>query len=338
MKHLKQILVGLLTLAALTVYVPSTDGGDVATAANPGTVDAPLISCSDVNADGSVAGTDFFALLGKFGTTFPALNFSYLYDLNADDAVAGPDFFLILGDFGQACPAVDTEVALATLWGIGGAPANCPGGPPPAPPLVENEAAIEAIGYYRSSTDVPGQGVHYTKAELFDAVFDPCRPEGLVYSGGRLVAQLYVLFGGDTEDPGIGWNGWTPPVCPASGCGTAINDVDIDTFCTSSPCSWSTDEGWHAHANLCTGFVGTTSAFAIPGQTEAQCDTGTGSQPRCTEPVTAQPCWDWNYRVGWMGHLWNHDLNENMVPDLGGNNGRFSDCAPPAKNATSCPM
>jgi hypothetical protein len=336
---MKTILLGLIVFAATMMYLPDGDSSTTY-ASNPGTTDAPLINCSDVTADGAVAGTDFFGLLGRFGTTSPNLNFSYLYDLNADDAVSGTDFFSVLGDFGQSCPAVDTEVALATLWGIGANPAGCPAGPAnPAPPLVQNDTNIEAIGYYRGSTDVPGQGVHYFKPELWDGTFDPCRPEGLVYSGGRLVAQLYVINGDN-----VGWSSFNPPLCPpypnppTGACGAALAGIDVDDVCTPSPCSWDSDEGWHAHANLCTGFVGDAGAYAVPAQSQSHCDLGTGSQPVCTEPVTMQPCYMWNQRVGWMGHLWNHDLNENLVPDVGGNNGRFSDCAPPAKNATSCPM
>jgi hypothetical protein len=330
---MKTILLALVALAALTLYVSDRDG-DVADAANPGTVDAPLISCANVTGDnaGAVSGLDFFAVLGKFGTTFPNAGFSYLYDLNADNSVAGSDFFAVLGDFGVTCPAVDNQVALATLWGIGGAPANCPGGAPPAPPLTlppGNDAAIEAIGYYRGSFDVPGQGIHYVKPEHWDGTFDPCRPEGLVYDDGRLVAQLYVING---DAPGIGWNGWNP----GTG-GGAITGVEVDSFCTPSPCSWAGAETWHAHANLCSSDIGTASASAIPGQSLATCDAGNGSDPSCTIPITAQPCWLWSHRNGWMGHLWNHDLNENLIPDVGGNNGRFADCAPPSKH-NNCPM
>jgi hypothetical protein len=211
----------------------------------------------------------------------------------------------------------------------------------PSPPLTVpagNDAAIEAIGYYRGSQDVPGQGIHYFKSEFWDDVFDPCRPEGLVYSGNRLVAQLYVISGGPETYPpataGIGWNGWDPGTS-----GNFINGVNIDGAgfsCTTPPCSWAAAEGWHAHANLCTTDIGTTSAFTIPGQTEANCDAGSNPDPECTTPVTAQPCWAWDHQVGWMGHLWNHFINQNKEPVE--KNGRFSDCAPPAPAYNQCAM
>jgi hypothetical protein len=326
MKSAVLVLGALALIGALAV----AGSGRSANANSPGSVDVPLLTCSDVSADGPVSSLDFFALLGKFGTTraLSGVNFAYLYDLDATDSITGIDIFAVLGDFGQTCPTVDTQVALATRWGIGASvPPECSAGNP-SPPLMESEVAIEAIGYYRGSSDVPGQGVHYTKSELFDNVFDPCRPEGLVYSGGRLVAQLYVING---DAAGIGWNGWDP----GSG-GGALSGIDVDSFCSPSPCSWATDEGWHAHANLCTTSIGTTGAFAFPGQSESSCDTGSNPQPECTVPVTVTPCWSWNNRVGWMGHLWNHDLNENLEPSE--NNGRFSDCAPPAPKYNQCPM
>jgi hypothetical protein len=77
--------------------------------------------------DGSVAGTDFFALLGRFGavgdpdtdplsTPPPAPAYHTAYDRSspppggdpwdsgpADGAIAGTDFFLMLAQFGHSC-------------------------------------------------------------------------------------------------------------------------------------------------------------------------------------------------------------------------------------------
>jgi hypothetical protein len=41
-----------------------------------------------------------------------------------------------------------------------------------------------------------------------------------------------------------------------------------------------------------------------------------------------------------MGHLWNHKLNENLIADNGGMNGRFADCYPDGGvwKAHNCPQ
>jgi hypothetical protein len=50
--------------------------------------------------------------------------------------------------------------------------------------------------------------------------------------------------------------------------------------------------------------------------------------------------WKWKAIVGWMGHLWNHKLNPNQVPDSGSMNGRFADCTPDGQGwkAYTCPQ
>jgi hypothetical protein len=334
---MKSILIGLITFASVMLYLPDEDS-TTTYAATPGTGITPLLTCPNVTADatGAVAATDINQTITKFGTTYPNANFSFLFDRQGNGSIASTDIKQTITQFGATCPTVDNQVALATRWGAGlSVPSSCSMNNP-TPPLTlppGNDAALEAIGYYRGSTDVPGQGVHYFKSDLWDEVFDPCRPEGLVYSNDRLVAQLYVING---DEPTITWDTWNPPLCPAPGCGTAISGVDVDDFCSPSPCSWAAAEGWHAHANLCTGFVGTVNAFAIPGQSPADCDSGTGTQPVCTEPVTVQPCYVWDQDVGWMGHLWNHFINQNKEPVE--KNGRFSDCAPPASAYNTCAM
>jgi hypothetical protein len=358
-------VLGLIFVAAVSV-LGSSQSGENATASNPGTTNAPLLSCSDVTGDGPVSSLDFFGLLGKFGTAYhptspTGLSFSYLYDLSADNAVAGSDFFTLLGDFNSTCPPVDSELARATLaiLGMGPGVMDC------------DEAALAYVGYTRSSSDVPGQGVHYVNRDYWDGVFEPEHPEGLVCdnAGGRLVAQLYVVDGHDVgwvEDPGLdpdldpdagscwdgvdngddGYSDAGDADCQSvSPLGSPLDDVDIDPLCNVAECSWSGDEGWHLHYNLCTTQIGTPQAFAFPGVTsEAQCE-----QNHCAglNPPQAPPCgavfgvdYSWSPRVGWMGHLWNHKLNENLIEDGAGMNGRFADCYPDGGvwKAHNCPQ
>jgi hypothetical protein len=351
---MKKALLVVAFMLVATHLVPGREH-DLANASSPGTVDAPLLSCADFNGDGPVAGADFFALLGKFGTAYPALNFSYLYDLDANDNITGGDFFATLADFGQTCPEIDSQIADATLavLALGSGVLDC------------TESAMNAAGYYRSSNDVPGQGVHYSNPAYNDGVFEPEHPEGLVCDnpGGRLIAQLYVVSGasvGWVEDPGPGpdlgpnagscWdgvdNGGDTVADAADGdCGSgipvgaALDDVDIDPLCNVPDCSWATDEGWHLHYRLCTIQIGSPGAMSFPlapGSDESDCEAFHNSCPLgCYNEL-----WVFNYRVGWMGHLWNHDLNENLIADSGGMNGRFADCYPDAQGwkAHNCPQ
>jgi hypothetical protein len=325
----------LIAVAAIVLALLSSGDGErqAVDASNPATVSAPLISCANVTGDeaGAVSGLDFFAVLGKFGATYPALNFSILYDLDANNAVTGADFFVTLGDFGQTCPLVDTQVAQATLavLNMGNGVIDC------------THSAMLAAGYtLPTAIDAPGQGVHYMNYSYWDGVFDVAHPEGLVCDnlGGRLVAQLYYVEGDPNED-GVGWGPYNPP--PQN----PPDDVNIDTFCQPQPpnttsCSWDGDEGWHVHYNLCTIHIGQPNASIGITPSLAACE-----QAHCSpQPV---PCgavagvdYTWAAIVGWMGHLWNHKLNPNQVPDSGGTNGRFADCSPDGAKWTAynCPQ
>jgi hypothetical protein len=148
-------------------------------------------------------------------------------------------------------------------------------------------------------------------------VFNPARPEGLVYDGGKLVAQLYNVVG-DPASGGVGWGPEPPPV----------DQVNIDAFCApnfpnTTACSWTgPSDGWHLHVNLCMTWLGTQWAQFSIQPSAAVCEAlhlsahgGAGS-------------WQWQARLGWMGHMWNHWLNPNQnAADVQGN-GRFVDCFP----------
>jgi hypothetical protein len=192
-------------------------------------------------------------------------------------------------------------------------------------PQLEDEAEIEAIGYYLASTDVQGQGKHYVNNQNWDGVFDPRAPEGLVYNNGRLVAQLYVA---DANVVGLG----THTVGPCSpGCAGAEYNIELETAADgpqcSPACSWDGAEVWHLHHYLCTINIGTATAAAIPGSfapsvgnSLAACDAYSDSQtspdaPLCSVPVTTQPCYQWQQHSGWMGHLYNWIPNANRIPD-----------------------
>jgi hypothetical protein len=323
-----KVLVSLVAATLVALSFGTERHGNGVEASQPGFAPAPLLSCPDFGGDGTVdLYNDIFAVAFLFGATNGDANYHPLYDFALADGTIDlyNDIFAVALEFGAQCPPVDTEVARATVWGIENLPAT------------ENAAALAAIGYYRGSTDVPGQGVHYTKLENWDGVFDPMAPEGLVYNNGKLVAQLYVVSG-DV----VGWG--SPPPNPS---GPSMHNVNIDSFCSPQPpntdrCSWATNEGWHDHHNLCTVHIGTPGSIALPGLSSSGCFSFSGGEPLCTVPVTTTPCYRWDDLVGWMGHLWNHQLNPNWIDEDGDtvpDNGRFADCSPDLEGwkASTCP-
>lgn len=332
---MKRILISVLAAVTLLAFGASSGpgAGDVH-ASSPGTTVAPLLSCPDVGGDGTVdLFNDIFGVAFKFGTDADAVGpgepdgYHVLYDVGVADGTIDllNDIFGVAFSFSEACPLVDVQVAKATLWGINNVPAT------------ENEAALEAMGYYQASFDVPGQGVHYVNLENWDGVFDPEAPEGLVYNNGKFVAQLYV-----TDGTAVGWGthaatSYPPPAVPHN----VDLEGDADGPQCSPACSWAgTYDGWHMHYYLCTTNIGTSAASALPGfSTQGSCLIYGGGDPLCTIPITATPCYRWAQNVGWMGHLWNQQLNPNQIPDEGGNNGRFADCIPDGSTwkAFNCP-
>lgn len=347
-KHIvtKTWLLGVLgLLAAVFLLLGSSKphgvaagGGGVAAA---GTV-APLLSCPNV--DGSMEGgtggirvSDILGVVHAFFHDWPATNYYPLYDLvdpyNSTNGTGGQqrvdDIIAVVHRFFQSCPLVDTQVAQAAIWGIQNVP------------VMENAAALHAMGYYEGSSDVPGQGVHYVNMGNWDGTFDPAAPEGLVYQNGRIAAQLYVVDGNS-----VTWGTHAAGPCPPTPCPGAEHGISLEGVVGGGPncnpaCSWDGLEGWHVHHYLCTVHVGTPSALALPGFTsDSACHTYSGgSEPHCTVPITTTPCYQWGSDIGWMGHLWNWLPNANQVPDGTGTNGRFADCFPDTEGWTAynCP-
>jgi len=284
------------------------------------------------------------------------------------------DILAVVNKYNIACPLVDTQIAKATraigdplymdiLCDDAGAleyqmAVNCGGD---EQFLTEDASFLSSRGYQSTGIDVPGQGVHYVKAGLFDGVFNPVRPEGLVYNNGALMAQLY--YG---EGDVIGWG-----TDPDNNKGA----VDTDAFpCTLDPaappnigCGWDgAHDGWHWHRNLCTTGIGTNPSITIMPSQQACSDWGLQRGITCTFPPTPSFTCNWQPTVGWMGHLWNwlpnanytNAVNPNTLGCQNGNtwpacgecggglcaageaNGRFADCFPDAQNwnAYNCPQ
>jgi hypothetical protein len=316
----------MFTLAVTSAQHEAPD----ALAASPGAQSAPLLTCPDFSGDGTVdLFNDIFGVAFKFGSVPGDGTYHPLYDFGGADGVIDlfNDIFAVAFRFGDTCPLVDVQVAQATQWGIANIPVN------------ESEAALEAMGYYRASSDAPGQGVHYVKLTAWDGVFDPEEPEGLVYNDGKIVAQLYVVTG-----QAIGWGSYEIPSSYTPPLPTRPSDIDLEVSADGPQCdpacSWDGSyDGWHLHYWICTVHIGTGSAVAVPNLSPGACDALKGGEPACTIPITAQPCYQHVANTGWMGHLWNHQLNPNKIADLGGDNGRFADCSPDVEGwkAFDCP-
>jgi hypothetical protein len=356
---MKRLWIALMALGAVFVaasLAPST----AVQGSSPGSTAAPLLkACADLDGNGAVSGGDIGNIVLRFGRnnttnpgTPPMSHYHLMYDVTntVDGSISGGDIGKLVQHFGKnpgntpGCKT-DVQVARATLWGQGIAAPDIAGysgtcndfGSNPAPPLTINsttEATLQNTNhYYRSSVDGPGQGVHYVNdANWSDNVFDPCKPEGLVYDNfpGKLVAQLYYMDGHT-----VGWGGPEPDPD-----GPRPNDVDLDPFCSPAPCSWDgPGDGWHVHFRLCTGNIGQSSAFAAPNTLDENCpdetDPGCGSGP-------VADCFRWEQVTGWMGHLFNHLGNVNQVDENGDtvpDNGRFADCFPDGLGwkAYNCP-
>ena len=98
---------------------------------------------------------------------------------------------------------------------------------------VDTEEEAIAAGYYNTTNDVPFMGAHFINREyLTDGVFDPSKPEGLLFSklgGGsdaewQLVGVWFLLLPG---------NGGSSATIPPQG---FAGNLDL----------------WHAHHGLCT--------------------------------------------------------------------------------------
>jgi hypothetical protein len=334
----------------------------------------PLIACPNMDAspDNKVTVADILTVVSHYGKSYGQPGYEYLWDSLTPYNSTSPantgsltvaDILYVVNHYGNTCPLLETQIATATraiadptfssmLCDPTFATAmNC-GGDPQF--LTENVGFLSGKGYLRGSTDVPGQGIHYINMSIWDGLFNPAHPEGLVYKGGVLVAQLYYAEGDVV--------GWSP---------NAINNVravNTDSFCTpvggeppGTGCGWSgTLDGWHWHANLCTWAIGTPSAVALPGPTsQAICAaTAAGAGHPCAAfyPAAGWNC-TWKAGVGYMGHLWNWlpnaDYTSAQDPGPSGlgdcqvaycntleNNGRFADCFPDGSTwkAYDCPQ
>jgi hypothetical protein len=308
------IVIAVVFAAAIVL----TQASDRTDASSPGATVAPLLSCPNV--DGSMeAGTggvrigDILTIVQAYFKDFPATNYVYMYDLvapyNPSSGSGGKqrvdDILAVVSAYFDNCPLVDTQVAQATK--------SILTDPDAADLMACDEPALAAKGYVRSSQDVPGQGVHYMNFSLWDNAFSLSQSEGIVCQNGRLAALLYYMDGDQ-----VGWGGHDVTAGP-------INGIDIDPFCSVSPCSWDVPEGWHAHSHMCLYSLGTAGAAAIYAPHDPAC--ASFGEPHY-----------YDLTMGWMGHLWNFFPNENQLSDVNSTmNGRFADCRPPFKHNT-CPM
>ena len=318
----KLLALGGLTFAllALLALMPGTDQRTASATANPL---PPLLSCPNV--DGSdnhkVTVADILSVVKKFPKSYGQAGYGALWDLVSPynstspvgtGAITVSDIIAVVQKYNVTCPLVDTQIARGTR-AIGDplymdilcdpaltTPVNCGGD---AQFLTENASFLATKGYFQASSNVPGQGVHYFAPNNWDGVFNPTRPEGLVYDNGpedpmhanagscsdnvdnggdgvkdgndpdcqvfRLAAHLYVIKGDGVG--GVTWGsyaagpcGGDPYTCPGAEHGINLESAPGPNC--SPACSWDgTYDGWHVHYYLCTVHIGHTVALAIPG-------------------------------------------------------------------------
>jgi len=326
---MNKIASGLFFLAMLLLATALPAGRNVE-GTNPGTINQGIQAvCSDVDGSGAGGAADIGKTVLKFGTVSGGVNYRLLYDSRANGPVGSQDLADVAADFGKTnaagtCPLVDTQIAQATLAIMDPTYSNMAlcGGPCGGDTafLTEDEAFLATKGYLGGEVDVPGQGRHYIKVALWDGVFNPARPEGLVYNNGKLVAQLYFVSGAV-----VGWGPVNPP---------PPDQNEIDAFCVA-PCSWSgAGDGWHVHFNLCSTWNGTQFQQFSSQPSDAAC---AAFQATKLHGGT----YFWFAQLGWMGHVWNHEANPNPNSLDITSNGRFADCFPdPPWNwkAFNCPQ
>jgi len=375
-------VLGLLILAAFVVLAlaPSARPRSAEATANPL---PPLIACPNLDASteapsppdpaklGKVSVVDILTVVTHYGKSYGQSGYEYLWDPvspynNTSSAGTGSitvaDILYVVTHYGNTCPLMETQIATATRAIAdptftsklcdGTAyvnDVNC-GGDPQF--LTEDPSFLASRGYHTTSIDVPGQGVHYGSF-LGDDVFNPVRPEALVYKGGKLVAQLYYAEGDVV--------GWGPD---RNSNKHAVNTDALPCAPSSSEppgigCSWDgTYDGWHWHDNICIVGIGTSNSHITRLTSQSDCATwgSTTFGITCVFPPAPNPNCVWRAALGWMSHLWNWLPNANYTnavnPGPGGlnlcqtaycnttePNGRFADCFPDVSgwNAYNCP-
>ena len=371
----------LLALAGLTfallAFLALFPGGEPRIASATANPLPPLLSCPnlDGSTDNKVGISDVLSVVKHYAIDYGEVGYGPLWDSvmpynSTDPAGTGllsiADVLYVVQKYNQTCPVVDTQIAKATraigdpLYkdilcdpNFADPETNCGGD---VQFLTENASFLAGRGYLSTGIDVPGQGVHYVNSSIWDGVFNPTRPEGLVYNDGVLAAQLYYADG-DL----VGWG---------SDRDHNKGAVNTDALPCTAGCGWAgAADGWHWHKNLCTLGIGTPQVTLTIAPSQSACaNLGLGLNPpvTCTFPPTPNATCNWQAAVGWMGHLWNwlpnanytNAVDPNTLGCTGGDvwptcgecgaglctsgeaNGRFADCFPDTQgwNAYNCPQ
>lgn len=245
----------------------------------------PLLTCSDVNADGHVDAFDIGAVVVKFGTFYPSEDYLLLYDVWGGGNVDSFDIGKVVVDFGLICPSVETQVAAATL----------------AVMKYQDPAVAAADGYVQVSQYVPSMGIHFVNITNQVNYPDCCdigsqleHPVGLLYAetspgsgvAGEFIGLWYIV----PVPPVCEFYGITGPCQPIDTQPVGFGETNTDED-NLDPDGSGPQRGWHTHPSLCTWGIGTTSAFTqenVPAET-------------CANDLQGV----WFSTFGWMNHLYN---------------------------------
>jgi hypothetical protein len=272
----------------------------------------PLLTCSDVSADGRVNIIDIGWLVVKFGAAYPNDDYMLLYDVSGDGFVNIIDIGTAVVDFGRICSLTNHQVAQATL-----AMSGAYGGPD----LRDPQNALDA-GYVKSSQNVPQMGIHLFN-ETYMRDWPECcglglpgeetesqliHPVGLVYTAdssgplglGELIGAWYI----QPNDVVCDFYGITTPCMPEDQSQSAVQPIGFGEFNNDEdnldPDGSGPQGGWHFHIDLCIWNWGEANASVFEGVSQTSC-------------VGSDGLWFSTY--GWMLHLYNFIPNPAFMPD-----------------------
>jgi glucose/arabinose dehydrogenase len=198
--------------------------------------------CADVDGDGSVTILDLANIAMGFGKKFGQPGYTRMRDRDMDRSITILDLSNAAGQFHTTCSVEDELIRSATI----------------AMEPYQNVNAALAAGYVQVTQFIPQQGRHLVKSSLFDTVFDPTQPEGLLYEpdpstpgGWRLGGALYYMPISLNPNPPDGFPGTTDDAWHLHDflCFYPNGTVTLDAqdVCTAQGGSYQTNVGWMVH-------------------------------------------------------------------------------------------
>lgn len=225
-------LVARLSLVVSLILAPSLAVAESNHAAC-GDAASPLTSVADVNADGTVDGTDIEVIAHHIDHNRP---YMALYDRNADGAVTPDDLVLATQDIGKASTVVDQQ--LATYYNRFAEFQH-----------VVGIDQITALGYFPIPAPLKGHGVHWLNQAGSDSILGLKQADDTIAEGlnvDTVAERVHAVFWGNPAIPVFDNGALDYPW------GEQWKDGHLVAFANTAPVfTDSPDEYWHTHAGLC---------------------------------------------------------------------------------------